>query len=33
MTKEHFYSVKTMMTRSTRKGSTELYIVAKNFNG
>jgi len=33
MTKEHFYSVKTMNTRSTRKGSTELYIVAKNFNG
>jgi 23S rRNA (uridine2552-2'-O)-methyltransferase len=33
MTKEHFYSVKTMVTRSTRKGSTELYIVAKNFNG
>jgi 23S rRNA (uridine2552-2'-O)-methyltransferase len=31
MTKEHFYSVKTMMTKSTRKGSTELYIVAKNF--
>jgi 23S rRNA (uridine2552-2'-O)-methyltransferase len=33
MTKEHFYSVKTMNTKSTRKGSTELYIVAKNFNG
>jgi 23S rRNA (uridine2552-2'-O)-methyltransferase len=27
----HFYSVKTCITRSTRKGSTELYIVAKNF--
>ena len=33
MTKKHFYSVKTCITRSTRKGSTELYIVAKNFNG
>ena len=33
MTKEHFYSVKTCITRSTRKGSTELYIVAKNFTG
>lgn len=33
MTKEHFYSVKTMNTKSTRKGSTELYIIAKNFNG
>jgi 23S rRNA (uridine2552-2'-O)-methyltransferase len=32
-TKEHFYSVKTCMTKSTRKGSTELYIVAKNFIG
>jgi 23S rRNA (uridine2552-2'-O)-methyltransferase len=31
MTKQHFYSVKTMNTKSTRKGSTELYIVAKNF--
>jgi 23S rRNA (uridine2552-2'-O)-methyltransferase len=29
----HFYSVKTCITRSTRKGSTELYIVAKNFIG
>jgi 23S rRNA (uridine2552-2'-O)-methyltransferase len=33
MTKKHFYSVKTCITRSTRKGSTELYIVAKNFTG
>jgi 23S rRNA (uridine2552-2'-O)-methyltransferase len=33
MTKEQFYSVKTCITRSTRKGSTELYIVAKNFKG
>ena len=32
-TKEQFYSVKTCITRSTRKGSTELYIVAKNFIG
>jgi 23S rRNA (uridine2552-2'-O)-methyltransferase len=32
-TKEHFYSVKTCITKSTRKGSTELYIVAKNFIG
>ncbi len=31
--KKHFYSVKTCMTKSTRKGSTELYIVAKNFIG
>jgi 23S rRNA (uridine2552-2'-O)-methyltransferase len=33
MTKEQFYSVKTCITRSTRKGSTELYIIAKNFKG
>jgi 23S rRNA (uridine2552-2'-O)-methyltransferase len=33
MTKGQFYSVKTCITRSTRKGSTELYIVAKNFKG
>jgi 23S rRNA (uridine2552-2'-O)-methyltransferase len=33
MTKEQFYSVKTCNTHSTRKGSTELYIVAKNFKG
>ena len=32
-TKEHFYSVKTCMTQATRRGSTELYIVAKNFTG
>lgn len=32
-TKKHFYSVKTCITRSSRKGSTELYIVAKNFIG
>lgn len=32
-TKRHFYSVKTCITHSSRKGSTELYIVAKNFIG
>jgi 23S rRNA (uridine2552-2'-O)-methyltransferase len=31
--KKNFYAVKTCMTQSTRKGSTELYIVAKNFKG
>ncbi|MFA4849083.1 MAG: RlmE family RNA methyltransferase [Methanoregula sp.] len=31
--KKNFYAVKTCMTKSTRKGSTELYIVAKNFIG
>ncbi|MEI8330214.1 MAG: RlmE family RNA methyltransferase [Methanomicrobiales archaeon] len=31
--KLNFYAVKTCMTQSTRKGSTELYIVAKNFIG
>jgi 23S rRNA (uridine2552-2'-O)-methyltransferase len=30
-TKQHFHAVKTMNTQSSRKGSTELYIVAKNF--
>jgi 23S rRNA (uridine2552-2'-O)-methyltransferase len=30
-TKKHFYSVKTYNTRTSRKGSTELYIIAKNF--
>jgi len=29
----HFYSVKTCITKSSRKGSTELYIIAKNFIG
>ncbi len=33
MTKERFYSVKTCITRSTRKGSTESDIIAKNFVG
>jgi len=32
-TKNHFYSVKTCITKSSRKGSAELYIVAKNFMG
>lgn len=32
-TKQHFYSVKTMNTKSSRKGSTELYVIAKNFYG
>ena len=32
-TKRHFHSVKTCITQATRKGSTELYIVAKNFTG
>lgn len=31
--KKQFYSVKTCITKSSRKGSTELYIVAKNFIG
>jgi 23S rRNA (uridine2552-2'-O)-methyltransferase len=31
--KKNFYSVKTCITKSSRKGSTELYIVAKNFIG
>jgi 23S rRNA (uridine2552-2'-O)-methyltransferase len=30
-TKRHFYSVKTCVTQATRRGSTELYIIAKNF--
>lgn len=32
-TKRHFFSVKTCVTQATRRGSTELYIIAKNFNG
>ncbi len=31
--KAHFHSVKTMNTQSSRKGSTELYVIAKNFFG
>jgi 23S rRNA (uridine2552-2'-O)-methyltransferase len=32
-TKRHFFSVKTSVTQATRRGSTELYIVAKNYIG
>ena len=31
--KAHFHSVRTMNTKSSRKGSTELYVIAKNFYG
>ena len=31
--REQFYSVKTYNTKATRKGSTEIYIIAKNFKG
>ncbi len=31
--KTHFHAVKTMNTQSSRKGSTELYVIAKNFYG
>ncbi|HEX3002544.1 MAG TPA: RlmE family RNA methyltransferase [Methanoregula sp.] len=31
--KQHFHSVRTMNTKSSRKGSTELYVIAKNFYG
>ncbi len=31
--KEHFYAVKTFKTKTSRKGSTEIYIVARNFIG
>lgn len=31
--KEHFYVVKTYSTKATRKGSTEIYIIGKNFKG
>ncbi len=33
MVREHFHSVKTFSTKSSRKGSTEIYIIAKNFKG
>ncbi len=29
----HFYSVRTFKTKSSRKGSTEIYIIAKKFRG
>ncbi|OPY36719.1 MAG: Ribosomal RNA large subunit methyltransferase E [Methanoregula sp. PtaU1.Bin051] len=32
-TRRHFHSVRTFVTQATRKGSTELYIIAKNFTG
>jgi len=31
--REHFFVVKTYSTKATRKGSTEIYIIAKNFKG
>ncbi len=31
--KRYFYSVKTFKTKATRKGSREIYIIAKNFCG
>jgi 23S rRNA (uridine2552-2'-O)-methyltransferase len=31
--RKYFYSVKTFKTKSSRKGSTEIYIVAKKFKG
>ena len=31
--KEHFHAVHTYNTKATRKGSTELYLIAKNFKG
>ncbi|HVP95820.1 RlmE family RNA methyltransferase [Methanoregula sp.] len=31
--REHFFVVKTYSTKATRKGSTEIYIIAKNFRG
>lgn len=31
--KQYFYSVKTFKTKSSRKGSTEIYIIAKNYIG
>jgi 23S rRNA (uridine2552-2'-O)-methyltransferase len=31
--RDHFHAVHTFNTKSTRKGSTEFYLVAKNFKG
>lgn len=31
--REHFFAVKTYNTKATRKGSTEIYIIGKNFKG
>jgi 23S rRNA (uridine2552-2'-O)-methyltransferase len=33
MMQENFHSVRTYHTKSTRKGSTELYLIARNFKG
>jgi 23S rRNA (uridine2552-2'-O)-methyltransferase len=33
MMQEYFHSVRTYHTKSTRKGSTELYLIARNFKG
>jgi 23S rRNA (uridine2552-2'-O)-methyltransferase len=33
LAQQHFFSVKTYNTKSTRKGSTEFYLVCKNFKG
>jgi 23S rRNA (uridine2552-2'-O)-methyltransferase len=32
-TRKNFHSVRTFVTQATRKGSTEIYIIAKNFTG
>jgi 23S rRNA (uridine2552-2'-O)-methyltransferase len=32
-TKQHFHTARTYMAQATRKGSTELYIIGKNFMG
>ncbi|MGB8309723.1 MAG: RlmE family RNA methyltransferase [Methanoregula sp.] len=31
--RKHFHAVKTYSAKATRKGSTEIYIIAKNFKG
>ena len=31
--RQHFHAVKTYSAKATRKGSTEIYIIAKNFKG
>jgi 23S rRNA (uridine2552-2'-O)-methyltransferase len=33
LAQQHFHSVKTYNTKSTRRGSTEFYLIAKNFKG
>jgi 23S rRNA (uridine2552-2'-O)-methyltransferase len=32
-TRKHFYSVRSYRTKASRKGSAEIYIIAKNFKG